>query len=355
MPRRDLILLPLVVILTLLALFIPAELASRAYFQDEEVDSCQGLSEPVVHGKPGCISRTKAPEGPWVTNRYNECGYRTPEPCGSKPAGSLRVAVLGASTSAGYLTPYDESMAAVAAKALTRLCGRPVEFQNLGEAGNYGSRLVASAKEALTLKPDLIVLVIAPIDFERMDDHPSQTTEQPTLSIIARLKNLTSFSRLLYIEQYFILLHDSIYIPLFLRSGDKPDFMRSPLSPAWSDRLRTFEVILGEVAKLTRGIKTVLLFVPQRAQAAIAASGDVNGTFNPELLPDSLSKIAESEGISFVDVTRSIPANTSSSRFFYAINGHPNGLGHSAMAGSLVHQVVSPGMEPFGANCSRGQ
>lgn len=356
MVRRDVFLLPLVVVATLLVLLIPAELFSRAYFQSEEVDSCQTSSALVVHGKPGCVSRTKAPEGPWVVNRYNECGYRTPEPCGPKPPGSLRVAVVGASTSAGYLTPYDQSMAAVAAKTLTRLCGRPVEFQNLGEAGNYGSKLVASAQEALTLKPDLIVLVIAPIDFERMDEQPSQANgPQPALNIVARLKNLTSFSRLLYMEQYFILQHDGIYVPIFLRSGEKPDFMRSPLPPAWSGRLLGFEVILEKIAKLTRGVKTVLLFVPQRAQAALAASGNRDQTFDPELLPDSLSEMAGKAGMSFVNGTRSIPTGTSSSQFFYAINGHPNGLGHAAMADGLVHQMLSPGMEPFGANCSEHQ
>ena len=60
---------------------------------------------------PNCTARYKAGEGPWAENSYNACGYRTEHPCGPKPPGSFRVALIGSSTSMGYLIPYQQTFA----------------------------------------------------------------------------------------------------------------------------------------------------------------------------------------------------------------------------------------------------
>jgi hypothetical protein len=115
---------------------------------------------PGTRFRPDCTSRVKAAEGPWVTNRYNECGYRTPQSCGSKAADGVRIAVLGSSISQGYLVPYEQSFAARDATLLTQNCRKPVEFQNLASIGFIWNRLADRVDDAIALHPDAAVISI---------------------------------------------------------------------------------------------------------------------------------------------------------------------------------------------------
>jgi hypothetical protein len=355
LPRRDLFLLPLIMVATLLALSVPAELVSRALYPSVKVDSCSAADRTSFHAKPNCISHVKIPEGPWATYRYNDCGFRTPEPCGPKPAGSLRVAVIGSSTSAGFMTPYEETMAARAAGALTERCRRPVEFQNLSAMGNHGLKLLESAKAAMSLNPDAMVMLVSPIDFDLSGDVHDQLVQKPTRSNpVRRIKDAIESSRLLYMESYFLLKDDDTYVPLFLRSGHNPDFMRAPLTPAWSRKLRNFEALMKQVAGLAkaRGVPAVLIFAPQRAEASLASTDRFGHDYDPELLPNALGRIARNHGMIFADVTRAVPRNTPSDTLFYAMNGHLNGRGHALVADVLVHRLISPDVAAFGKVCT---
>lgn len=60
------------------------------------IDSCRVADANIgFANRPGCISRMKNAESSWETNQYNDCGYRTKESCGPKPAGTIRVALVG--------------------------------------------------------------------------------------------------------------------------------------------------------------------------------------------------------------------------------------------------------------------
>jgi len=133
LPRRDLVLLPLLVALTVAVVGGGAEVVSRILYPAKEINAClvRAKGAAPLYYKGGCASRTKIPEGPWVTNAYNACGSRTPEACGPKPAGAIRVAVVGSSTSAGYMVNYADSFAARASAALTKACRRPVAWSFL--------------------------------------------------------------------------------------------------------------------------------------------------------------------------------------------------------------------------------
>jgi hypothetical protein len=66
-----------------------------------------------VRFKPNCTSQVKLAESGWITNHYNECGYRSDDPCGLKGTETLRVAIIGASISWGYYVPFKDSFGAV--------------------------------------------------------------------------------------------------------------------------------------------------------------------------------------------------------------------------------------------------
>jgi hypothetical protein len=358
LPKRDLVILPLLVVVTILAIAVPLELLVRQAFPSKDVDECLAVKE--AHGRPNCVSRTKAPEGPWAEMKYNECGYRTAESCRIKPPGALRIVVLGSSTSSGHLTPYENTMAARAARELTRQCGRPVEVQNLGALGNRGDKLVASAREALTLKPDAAVLVVTQTDLELIRDDTNVADGDPPPvpepNVIRRIKSEILQSRLLYMESYLLLREDENYVPVFLKSGHKADFMRAPLPKPWAYRVSTFEATLRQVSDVMRGsdVPLLLLFVPQRAQAAIAAAPAGRPNVDPFLLPRELQQASARAGVPFVDSLSVFPKNVPSEKLFYAINGHINGKGHAFLAQALLKGLEHPNFERFREACVSG-
>jgi hypothetical protein len=77
--------------------------------------------------KPNCTALLKSPESPRVAHTFNNCGYRTVEPCGPKPPGVIRIALLGSSIAEGYLVPYPDTFAVQAAGVLTSHDHRQVE------------------------------------------------------------------------------------------------------------------------------------------------------------------------------------------------------------------------------------
>src|ERR1700733_9444277 len=84
LPRRDLVILPLLSILTIAFLLVGSEVGARHFFPESAGgDPCR-VSDPTIGFKyrPNCTSRVKSAEGPWVMNHYNDCGYRTQQSCG---------------------------------------------------------------------------------------------------------------------------------------------------------------------------------------------------------------------------------------------------------------------------------
>ena len=349
MLKRDFLLLPLIAIGTMLILIVPAEWAFRTAYPAVLADVCIAKTplHPYAHGLANCTSYLKASEGPWAANRYNACGYRTPEGCGLKPVGSLRVAVVGSSTGAGYAVRYEDTMSARAARALSKRCGRPVEFQNLGVPGEQSRKLARRSTEALSLVPDALLVVISPFDFEltadlRADDPAERTAKK---SPVRRMKAAISSSRMLYMGSYFLLRDDGSYLPIYLRSGSNPDFMRVPMPPRWQDALHAFDVAMAKVARQARehGVPVTLLFVPQRAEAAMASSHMHQAGFDPQQLPRMLRAIAARNGVAFADMLPEIPPQTPSATIFYPVNGHINAEGHALASKALLRRMTAPG------------
>lgn len=359
LPRRDLVILPLLALATVVALFGAAEAFSRVRYPEHEADTCKTPDRVLGYRfRPGCTSTTKAAEGDWTTNSYNACGYRSPEPCGPTPAGARRIALIGSSTSSGYLVPYRATLAARTAADLTRLCRRPVEVQNLGGVDYTGAKLVARAKEAMTLAPDALVLVVSPLDLELAQG--ARTFQENGFTVtrsdnpVTRLKEALGASRAASVAQHFVLKSDRTYVPTYLRSGDRADFMRSPLPAPWRARLAEFDRRVAEIEQLAARRRTpfVIVFAPQRAQAGLVAGGGAPAGYDALALPKAMAAIAARRGAAFVDSDAAIAPGTATERMFYPVNGHPNGYGHQLIADSLVRRLVAPDGRAFAA-CAR--
>jgi hypothetical protein len=364
LPRRDFFLIPLIVLLTALLLGGSTELVASYYFSEAQVGSC-GKPDPLLPYRyaPNCSFQNKAAEGPMVKYAFNECGYRSRESCGPKAPGSIRVALLGASTAEGFKIGYDDAMAPRAAVDLTNLCHRPVEFQNMGVAGFHVIDQYFRMDEALALKPDMIMLVVTPYELVDFADpmmlenrktpekiHKKKAVETGNQAgIISKLSAMLSDSRAALFAQYMLFQNRAKYVDLFLMHADKADYLRPPFTQQWEKRLSDFELIVGEMADRFQheGTPFVILFTPQRIQAALSNPATRPAGVYPDAIDHRIADIAAQHHIIFIDTFSSFQRVRNPENLFFPVDGHMTAQGHGVAAKGMVSGLLSANIAPF--------
>jgi len=361
-PRRDLVLLPLISLLTLLVMLVGAEVTARVGWPEQKVNACSVPDRVLgVRYAPNCSSTMKAVEGPWYTNHYNACGYRSDTPCGPVPAGTRRIAIIGTSMSEGYLVEYPDTVAARLGADLSAMCGKPVDVQNLASVYYSGRRLLVRMDEALTLRPSAVLLVIPPYDIEaQLDDaaDPITGTDPPAravprdrvadgnqVNLRQRLALWLRESRAVTVAEHFLFQQESTYLDLYLRYGDKADFLRPPFSAAWQERLRRFDLLVAELARRAHraNVPFTLAFVPQQAQLMLMEGIDPKPGVDPRALARALAAIASRHGVDFIDTSDALRVERQASRLYYVVDGHPSGVGQPIIARDIArHYTKSP-------------
>jgi hypothetical protein len=362
LPSRDWLVLPLLSMMTVGMMFILAEVSTRLLWKEGGVDSCR-VSDPIVawRYKPYCTERMKSPESPWIDYKFNECGYRAASSCEAKPADGLRVALLGSSTSLGLMVPYEDSFAALTGDILSRQCGRPFEFQNLGAVGSEPIYAYQRVDEALALKPDAVMLAVAPFDIQQDIDPQLLAARKNPLplrdyrskgenaSIIAHIEDWLSASRSVIVARHFLYENQQEYLKLFLLQGDSADFLRVPFSSAWERRLSNLDLLLGEMADKVHhaGIPFVLTVIPARAQAALLNLHDLPPGVDPYALDRRFAEIAEKHGIIFVDSFNDFSHVLNAEALFYPADGHLAPAGHALLSGVIARRLTGGGVPGF--------
>jgi GDSL-like Lipase/Acylhydrolase family len=350
LPRRDYLLLPLVSLLTIFLMFGTAEVISRWIFEEQFNDICAYNAGDVGWlFKPNCTVSMKGAEGKWVVNHYNNCGYRTEEACGPKPVGGRRVALMGYSISRGYFVSYEDSFAARSSDILARLCGGPVDFQNLGM--NRGGRMDLRVDEALALRPDAIVIVIAPfdvsdsiVDQEARSPGPMRSASSAaTISIGAVAREAGKWSRAVAALRHAAFTDVRNYLPLYLKMGDEADYLRPPFSQPWLHRISVVERLLGHIAanSAPAGVPVVLVFLPSRAQAALTkVTGQFSGV-DPYAFGRTLGEVAGRHGVQYLDLTDALSREQNPAGHFFPVDTHPNEAGHALIAAAVVNHLIT--------------
>jgi hypothetical protein len=366
-PRRDLILLPFISLLTMATLLGASEVAARHFFYQQDVDSCVVKDSAIgFRYRPNCTSRVKAAEGPWIVDHFNDCGYRSNQSCKSKPAGTTRIALIGSSTSEGYLVAYNDAFFTQTEKELTELCHRPVQVQNLGRSQCFPDCSFRRVDEALALKPDLLMLSISPHDIEAI--HPSdvanryepmpmedaEDTPQKTRNPIRRLQRIVKRSRAFYVAEHFLFQDPASYLRLYLINPENVASMSDSLSPAWESHFNGLDVLVGEMAAKARAanVPFVMVEVPNLAQASLLSMKNAPPGLDPYAINNRLQQIANRHGIEFVDVLSAFKETPDSNKLFYQVDGHLDGEGQALVSGPLVDQLTS-GSNPVFRGCQR--
>ncbi len=357
LPRSDFIVIPLIALLTLAALFGLGEFAARQIFVESGQETCTTVGPAGVQVmRSNCTSRRKAAEGPDTVNSYNDCGYRTPQPCGSRAAGSLRIALMGASTAQGLKVRYPESFAALMSQELSRACGRPVEVQNMGVAGAGLLAVYRRLSEALAMRPDLIMLAMTPYEMKAAIE-PGQLANRDTpltatvrgedgpplaQSLVSRISDFAFNSRILVAAQHFLFQDRPTFTKLFMLHGEDADYLRVPFRAGWEQRLRDMDTLLGDMAARARtaGVPMMLVLGPQRIQASLLDPAVRSPGVDPAELGRRLAAIAARHGVLFQDTLEGFARVGDPDAMFYAVDGHMDAAGHAVFAQSVVGRLL---------------
>lgn len=367
LPRRDLWLLPLISVATLVLLLGGAEISTRLLFPRTGAKACE-IADPVIGRRfqPFCSARMKSAEGPWVVNTYNDCGYRTKESCKRPATGTARIALLGSSVSEGLYVPFDETFAQRTAVGLSAACRRPVEVQNLGREACDPVCSYHRVDEVLALKPDLVVLALTPHDLDDLDAAsvakrgtpipPNLEGNQQRTGLYYRLRSLVLDSRAATMAQHLLFRDAATYLRLYLPYKSHSGYLKDPLSEEWQAHLHALDTLLGEEAARfgDAHVHFVLLEVPNLAQASIVSMHEPLPGIDPEALNRRLREIAGRHGIEFVDVLPEFQKKGDSNAFFYVVDGHLNGDGQALVSDPLVRQL-SAGASGAALECGRAE
>jgi hypothetical protein len=361
--RRDYLLLPAVCLLTVLAMFVGGEAVSRLVWSEGQTGpECHGWDPQLgIINLPNCSVTVKGPETSWITYHYNECGFRSTEACGSKPAGTRRVAVLGSSFAEGANVPYDKSFSALSAARLTRLCHAPVEFQNLGVSELPLPRVKERIGMALRLQPDAAILAIAPFDLEKLNRlnangdegiqrvAMTQSVSGPHADLLTRVKAVVRNSRAVTVVEHFMFENPDLQVKMYLQYGDKANFLRPPFSPEWQQRLAVADTQIGEVAARFRaaGVPMFLLMIPQRTQAELLVVKARPPGVDPMALQDALRAIAQKHGVGFIDLFSEFRRSPHPGDLYFPVDNHLNEDGSQAVARSIVASLSTGGVAAF--------
>jgi hypothetical protein len=356
LPRRDLWLLPLIAGLTMFVLLAGAQLVSLWLWPAQLVDACSLPDAALGHRfRAGCSSVMKAAEGPWYTNSYNDCGYRSVASCGPLPPGHRRIALIGSSLSQGYLVAYADSMAARIETDLTRMCGAPVEVQNLGGADYVGDRLLLRMEEALRLKPDAVLFVTNPYDIRTAPAARQTAATAPAKpDLRTRVVRWLLGSRAAIMARHFMFHSDAVFLPMYLRYADIADFLRPPFPAAWQERLHLLDTLVGALTHRAHDVDVpfMLVFVPEQAQEELTASRSMPPGTDPTALPAAIAEMMARHGSWFADTRAALLAQPTAD-VFYMVNGHMSGAGQTLAGAFIARRLVDQPGSPF-ADCRPG-
>jgi len=354
LPWRDCLILPALSLLTAVLLLGSAEFTARRLWPKNTVDSCLVRDSSGMHYKAGCVSKTKIPEGPWVESHYNDCGLQSDFPCHFKSAGDLRIAILGSSSAEGYMVPFEASYGAGLERILSLKCGRTVEVQNLAVAGTHLTDVARRTDEALSLEPDLVLMVLTPYDLWKEIAEvssvepapgPAPSSEpRPNLSErMGPLRQAIRESSALLMLRHFLYEDSQTYLEFFLMSNTGgADFLVTPLPPRWQQGLSYLDGLLGEMAEKIHARGVAFAIVPSfhRPQVALMNARQAFPGKDPYVFEREVSKIARKHGIMDLEVTQDFQRAGATENLFYLADGHMEPKGHGVLAESLSRQIL---------------
>jgi hypothetical protein len=373
LPRRDWILLPLLSLLTIGLLAASTELIVRLVFpvSGGEILNCIRTNPRTgPWAIPNSVCWEKKTENQFVEYRFNSCGHRAGMECGPKPPGIYRIVLAGSSVAQGAAVSREKTFAFLLPQTLSQQTGRKIELYNAARGWGFPPRFVAlNFNDVLSANPDMILWILTPLDIEdqllNLTDSEGSKTAEGAISEHGGLdralkswwycKRSAVSSELNQIRTRPVLTHylyeietQKEYVESYLRRGD-PDsgFLKAQPSALWQKHLDQFDGVAADIEGQAkgRGLPLVVVYIPDRPQAAMLSMDHWPTGYDPYKLGDELRTIVTRHGGIYIDILpdyRNIP---NPERGYFPVDGHPNADGHEILT-KLIAKGLTGGAIP---------
>jgi hypothetical protein len=362
--RRDWILLPSLGVLTVLFLAASVELTARHLYPalDTLGEDCMVFNDPATgaRGIPNSVCREKIAEGELTEYHFNSCGYDTGMECGPKPPGQFRIVMLGTSFGLGMRVPREKTFAALLPLELSQRTHKTVALYNESIPYRYPDTQALHFDEILKAHPDMILWAMNPGDVTRQAQI-AEPNREINLSFPVRLwhkvKTTLATQSVSDAVQYFFRHTRTAVLLLNLLYSDQTQFVKSSiiapdgmigylrptLSADWTKRLADFDENFASVEAQAKkaGVPVVVVLLPSHVQADMIGMGDVPAGYDPYELGKQLQTIVTRDGGTYVDILPSFRKDPNIERGYFALDGHPNALGHRIFANVLAEDLSS--------------
>jgi len=362
--KRDWILLPSLGLLTVIVLAASVELTARHLYPalDSLAEDCMVFNDPATGARaiPNSVCREKIAEGEVTDYHFNSCGYDTGMECGPKPPGEFRIVMIGTSFALGMRVPREKTFAALLPQELSELTQRKITLYNESIPYRYPDTQAAHFDKILDAQPDLILYPMTPGDITR-EAEIAQPKREINLSFPVRLwhriKSTLATESVSDAVQYFfrhtrtaVLLLNLLYRNQnqFVESSlIAPDgtigYLRSTPSPEWKRRLAEFDENFATITAQAKkaGVPVVVLVLPTHVEADMISMGDIPPGYNPYEIGEQLRSIVTRNGETYVDILPGLRKDPAIQRGYFALDGHPNALGHKILAKVMAEDLSS--------------
>jgi lysophospholipase L1-like esterase len=335
--------------------YLLGEAALRLIWDDYYVRGARGNFE--YHATRGWANKRSStvdfgkPEYRFIAH-HNSLGLRGAELPARKPAGRMRVLVLGDSMTYGLGVEDDETFSA----RLEHLDPR-LEVLNAGVPGySTAEELLLLQELGPRLQPDLVLLMFLPNDIPdglrntfsrvRVEDglprfeppadpsieHPALRAKQVRHPVLSHSYLYRFISDRLKILRY--MMDELLSLPI----DDHTRLSPSELEQAWTQERALVRGVARETA--AQGAKLLLVVIPEPAQ--VEPEVKVVGLDPSDFLcQERLREIAQAEGIELLDLLPGlIEAHRSSGRpLHYRYDRHWNAAGHLATAELIAREL----------------
>jgi hypothetical protein len=387
LPRRDWLLIPLLVLLTIVVLAGSIEGISRSVFRESKTTSlsCLVLDDPhgAVHAKPNTVCAQKIFESELTEFRFNDCGHRTSLPCAPPPAGTYRIVLLGSSLAEGMWVPVQQTFAAELPGRLSELTNRKVDLYN--EAMQWGTPRSVDLRvgEVLAAKPDMVLWTVTPWDIEHVklrlpyipgkqeEDNGEAAAAVPTqvqqpaphglwqkLSASyhkyaspaafveakwARLIQPLNETRTVFMLKHELYKSQNQFLKHYVMEGDAAGFLQKDTPKIWQTHLNDFDGYLGDVAAQLKasGVPLVVTVLPHRSQTDMISMGEWSSDVDPYLIGDQVKQIAERRGVTYFDILHDFRTIPNPDQYFFPVDGHMNANGHLVLTRVIAKELTS--------------
>jgi hypothetical protein len=317
---------------------------------------------------PGSECHQRSRESTLVDYRFNRCGHRMPVDCGPKPAGTLRIVLIGSSFGYGMHVDQDQSFATRLPQLLTQQTGAKVDLYNESMQWGFPSSVILRLDEVIAAQPDVILWPITPTDIGSAELITPQwlgspATAAPPLSawqrvlhawaekgpagffgtIRDRIDDYLNDTGFMFLLKHVLYQNGDFYIRQYLaRQDDGIAYLRTTPSAVLDHHLQRFAECLAEVRRRASaaGAIVVVTSIPDRAQAAMISRHEWPAGADPYRFGNAIRRIAEDQGVTYLDVPRRFSTITSPERHYFPLDGHPDAQGHAVIAATLAGAML---------------